>query len=359
MARQEIDLGTRPSGVGGDTPRSAMIKLNAMTAELYQGDALAKASGWGASVPISMNPTDSADALPPINGLFMFGNGGVSLPSSYVFIIQTVSGAGGGHVRQIAFDLLSEREWSRQYAQGTVAKPWQSGIYGELDIDAALMVRRRLKIFNPYTYVANIDDVSTAQVQGYGYVSLNTAGTLPSGYAYGVVNTVLNPGDQVFQDFVGLTGLAGATQNAYRRTGYGTTETRWGPWQLVMDSASALQPVNDGERSGLMDLTMMNGNAAVWRYKNGKVVMHIWTGTSVMLQPGDIITQVVALPVKVVDPRFAVCEVNFQPTISYDHYGINTKWVNADGSSVGFSCRNGATAQQFTNLKVQVVGAWK
>ena len=114
MARQEIDLGTRPSGVGGDTPRSAMIKLNAMTAELYQGDALAKASGWGASVPISMKPTDSADALPAINGLFMFGNGGVSLPSSYVFIIQTVSGAGGGHVRQIAFDLLSEREWSRQ-----------------------------------------------------------------------------------------------------------------------------------------------------------------------------------------------------------------------------------------------------
>lgn len=35
MARQEIDIGTRPSGVGGDTPRSANIKINAMTQELY------------------------------------------------------------------------------------------------------------------------------------------------------------------------------------------------------------------------------------------------------------------------------------------------------------------------------------
>ncbi|MFQ6350940.1 hypothetical protein ACQRBV_03120 [Pseudomonas sp. R11F] len=359
MARQEINLGALPTGVGGDTPRSAMVKLNAMTEELYRGDALAKASGWGASAPISMKPTDSADALPAINGLFMFGNGGYSLPSSYVFIIQTVSGAGGGYVRQVAFDLLSEREWSRQFAQGTMAKPWQSGIYGDLDIASALVIRQRLKTFNPYTYVTNIDDVSTAQVPGYGYVTVNTAGTIPPGFTYGIVNTVLNPNDQVFQDFVGLTGAPGTTQNAYRRTGYGTGDTRWGPWRLVMDSSSALRPVNDSDNSGLMDLTIMNGNAAVWRYKNGKVVINIWTGTSVTLQPGDIISQLVALPIRVVDPRFAVCEVNFQPTISYDHYGVNTKWVNADGGSVGFTCRNGATAQQFTNFKIQVVGAWK
>ena len=359
MARLEIDLGTRPSGVGGDTPRSAMVKLNAMTEELYKGDALSKASGWGASAPIAMKPSDSADALPAINGLFMFGNGGASLPSSYVFIIQTVSSAGGGYVRQVAFDLLSEREWSRQFAQGAIAKPWQSGVYGELDISSALTLRHRLKTFNPYTYIADIDDVTAAQVPGYGYVSLNTKGTIPPGYAYGVVNTVLNPSDQVFQDFVGLTGLPGATQNAFRRTGYGTGETRWGPWRLIMDSASALQPVNESERSGLMDVTIMNGNAAVWRYKNGKAVINIWTGTSVSLQPGDIISQVVALPIQIVDARFAVCDVNFQPTVSYDHYGINTKWVNGDGTSVGFTCRNGATAQQFTNFKVQVVGAWK
>ncbi|WP_321847278.1 hypothetical protein [Pseudomonas paraveronii] len=37
MARQEIILGTPPTGLGGDTPRVASSKINAMTLELYQG----------------------------------------------------------------------------------------------------------------------------------------------------------------------------------------------------------------------------------------------------------------------------------------------------------------------------------
>ena len=37
MARQEIILGTPPTGIGGDTPRVASSKINAMTGELYQG----------------------------------------------------------------------------------------------------------------------------------------------------------------------------------------------------------------------------------------------------------------------------------------------------------------------------------
>src|SRR5476649_2954720 len=35
MARQEINIGTAPTGVGGDTPRSASVKINAMTQELF------------------------------------------------------------------------------------------------------------------------------------------------------------------------------------------------------------------------------------------------------------------------------------------------------------------------------------
>lgn len=42
MARQEINLGTAPSGVGGDTTRSTGIKINAMTQELYS-----KVNGMG------------------------------------------------------------------------------------------------------------------------------------------------------------------------------------------------------------------------------------------------------------------------------------------------------------------------
>ncbi len=39
MSRQELLLGTAPSGIGGDTPRSANIKINAMTLELYNKQA--------------------------------------------------------------------------------------------------------------------------------------------------------------------------------------------------------------------------------------------------------------------------------------------------------------------------------
>lgn len=35
MARQEIILGTAPNGLGGDPPRTASTKINAMTAEIY------------------------------------------------------------------------------------------------------------------------------------------------------------------------------------------------------------------------------------------------------------------------------------------------------------------------------------
>jgi hypothetical protein len=37
MARSEIILGTPPKGIGGDPPRVASQKINAMTLELYQG----------------------------------------------------------------------------------------------------------------------------------------------------------------------------------------------------------------------------------------------------------------------------------------------------------------------------------
>ncbi|WP_458718333.1 hypothetical protein [Pseudomonas gregormendelii] len=38
MAKQTIALGTAPSGVGGDTPRSANVKVNANFDELYAAD---------------------------------------------------------------------------------------------------------------------------------------------------------------------------------------------------------------------------------------------------------------------------------------------------------------------------------
>ncbi|WP_314916445.1 hypothetical protein [Pseudomonas helleri] len=36
MPRQEIILGTPPTGLGGDPPRVASMKINAMMLELYE-----------------------------------------------------------------------------------------------------------------------------------------------------------------------------------------------------------------------------------------------------------------------------------------------------------------------------------
>ena len=49
MARQEIILGTPPAGLGGDPPRTASMKINAMTQELYEKNAaLGTAASRGA-----------------------------------------------------------------------------------------------------------------------------------------------------------------------------------------------------------------------------------------------------------------------------------------------------------------------
>ncbi|AMW64550.1 tail fiber protein (endogenous virus) [Pseudomonas phage phiAH14a] len=52
MARQEIILGTPPLGLGGDPPRTASMKINAMTTELYAAtEGLVKVTSTNDNVP--------------------------------------------------------------------------------------------------------------------------------------------------------------------------------------------------------------------------------------------------------------------------------------------------------------------
>ncbi len=53
MARQAINLGALPNGVGGDTPRSANVKINDMTQELYGRNAQL---GTAANANIGVDP---------------------------------------------------------------------------------------------------------------------------------------------------------------------------------------------------------------------------------------------------------------------------------------------------------------
>ena len=56
MARQEIILGPLPAGLGGDPPRTASMKINAMTQELYDKNA---ALGTAASANLTIGRDDT------------------------------------------------------------------------------------------------------------------------------------------------------------------------------------------------------------------------------------------------------------------------------------------------------------
>ena len=130
MARQEIILGTPPAGLGGDPPRTASMKINAMTQELYDkftglGTAAHKgaqasvddmtagrllgvgAFGWnGGFAIVKGNGTDlntlTVPSIYACNGTYLNGYPGVSDP---VYI--RVTGHGTGYLKQEMMGITS------------------------------------------------------------------------------------------------------------------------------------------------------------------------------------------------------------------------------------------------------------
>lgn len=124
MARQEIILGTAPTGLGGDPPRTASTKINAMTTELYgvtnnlktastrdaQVNKIDNTDGrlllvgaFGFNGGNSINMTSSSDANDlSMSGNYLFANGGLNLPTGAPFPHITVISAASGYSTQIA-----------------------------------------------------------------------------------------------------------------------------------------------------------------------------------------------------------------------------------------------------------------
>src|SRR5450830_158619 len=292
MARQEIILGTPPTGLGGDTPRVASSKINAMTLEIYQGigtPAAPLAVARGGNGPSPSTPFSSMrDSLP---------------------LSQEISQA----------------------------------------------ERRRMKLFEPSTYVLDMDDVSTTQVLGPGYVSTTTVGTKPPGWAYGILETILSPTDHVQQVFTGLSGIAGVTHPSFRRTGYGVTSTRWGPWRLVIDSDTASSPVESG---GILKRTVVGG-IAITKYADGRNIANgTFQANTVSLSAGSTVVSI-ALPFSIgADDGFSTANIVVQPSNTYDHYGAISAYITNSGTVLNVAIRNGAGAQTFKVIGT-IMGHWK
>ena len=72
MARKNIELGVIPTGQGGDTFRSAMIKVNDMTAELFMDRG---GAGGGAELVFHAKVFTGHGHLPPHAGSNPSGDG--------------------------------------------------------------------------------------------------------------------------------------------------------------------------------------------------------------------------------------------------------------------------------------------
>lgn len=93
MARLNIELGTAPTGVGGDTPRSANVKINANFTELY---GTPKISGLGVSgSPLSLINTQ---------GGYIGWNSDAGISGSMNFICNRGGGTGGFTWRSVNSD---------------------------------------------------------------------------------------------------------------------------------------------------------------------------------------------------------------------------------------------------------------
>lgn len=77
MARQEINLGSAPTGVGGDTTRSTGVKINSMTLELYnRTNSLGSAANLdAATLVIKSSSGVSTPVAPGASGYDSPGNG--------------------------------------------------------------------------------------------------------------------------------------------------------------------------------------------------------------------------------------------------------------------------------------------
>ena len=93
MARQEIILGTPPMGLGGDPPRVASIKINAMTEELYKK--VESLGSTGDVVPIERGGTSGTTQESARSGL---GLGSVATED----VVSIEKGGTGGTTPELA-----------------------------------------------------------------------------------------------------------------------------------------------------------------------------------------------------------------------------------------------------------------
>lgn len=315
--------------------------------------------GWGGASPIYLAANENLNTLPQ-TGLFIASSTNTNIPGGGLtdFFIENMDN-GNGWRRQRAIALTGEKTYTRfRHGGNGNWSRWDEVLSTFPAIEAysadKLRMRDNLGICTPHTYCTNIDALTPAQglVLGHSYVNGTTIGTKPGGYGFGIVNTVVNNADHCQQDFVGLNGVAGVTQRAYRRSGYGT---QWGSWHMIIDSVSAGYDVESA--GGVVSRTIISG-CVVNKFTSGLIVINGSFGTTSTIAANESQAVNVTIPANTgADTSYATAVCTASAYITNDWYGIINAAVTTP-TNIQLVIRNGATPQQFA-VRGIVIGHWK
>ena len=373
MARQEINTGIAPTGLGGDTPRSASIKINMMTQEIYDNLPTASAplpvakGGTGAKtvaevrttlgvVPVTSN-TDTT-----VGKLLSTGYGGVGRPlvefsgtpdaaiarnmgASFSYLSApdkapgmvadgalATFGANPDYAVQLAMDWRTGNMYSR-YKAGAEPSIWgqfvRAGDFGVgADRAQAVLDLNAIPLSGQFRFAPGAANAGAAD--GYGIVTRGAYEISTGTWADHIIT--IN------------------TQRSFLRTSIN------GAVNAIQEYFTTANAGLDPAVGGLLSSIMVGG----WRiskFRNGVLQMSTWqTVNAGPFAANQIATHRIQLPVAAYDWGHAGVSVSVTGVTSADHYGaINSIMNTAD--TVDITIRNGAIAQSF-NLRVFVTAYW-
>ncbi|MGU3309770.1 pyocin knob domain-containing protein [Pseudomonas sp. M5A4_2d] len=353
MARQEINLGALPTGMGGDTPRSANVKINAMTQELYD----TKVATAELRVMGMMGEARNVGAInannQPIGTSYGYNgndsqaaalNWPVLYPGSDGPVWWNIETRGVvGRVTQVAVQAYNHANnggvvfvrnkhdagwsgWSRVLRQGTFGLAGRNFFTGNID-----------QLGNPTD-----GGFSTFQLTG------ETTGTRPAGWS-GLHGGLLEAHSWDANTAMQRLFIGGSN---YTRFFNGNA---WSEWSLIYTSANTFSQVAGG--AGLMDNNYI-GTWRVVRFQNGFTVLTNSVVPDVELPASGIQHTNIQLPVAFDDYGRVSVDVQCQPSATWDHYGVIAQYASTP-SVVTFAIRNGPVAQRFGAIRVCVTGYWK
>lgn len=347
MARQEINLGTPPTGVGGDSPRSTGVKINAMTLELYASAGLANSSGWGGVNPPVMPEGSDANLLTGTK-IVLFNNG-VNLPDAQYWFVENVDN-GGGYMTQRAMKYTSRGYAVRQKHPTTGWTPWETMITDAVWVPAKLLPNANantLALDGEYSTLSEWVGSPAPGLSGInqGFLSHRTWTQAQQQYR-----------SQTFRYLDGTITSVDGGNILERRYVAG----QWQPWFRITNGYNLEGNVTTPLSGSAFQVGTAGSGAGQGWYqfdRGGRLICTIYLGDRAMAA-NEVYATGISLPAAFTLTKSVVVTGSIIPTQSHDNYGLVNGHISSSTNAV-VAFRNGAVAQSFNNMAVCVTGWWK